>query len=886
MTAKWRRYLRFWRPDLGADVDDEIAFHVHERIDDLVARGMNPAAARDEAMRLFGDLQRIKHDCLTEAREREADMRRIEKLEILKQDTIYALRLMRAHPSFTGAIALTLALGIGATTAIFSVVNSVLLRPLPYQNADRIVRLAEMHKQFGRGSVSPGHYTDWATQSRSFETLALWQSRTVNLTDGDPERARGARVTPGFFKVFYLPPAAGRYFLADETADSRVVVLSHMLWSTRFASDPAIVGKQITLSGEKHTVVGVTPAAFGLSTTFEDRLWTPFTPPPNAQGNYGSHFLTVLGKLKPGVSVKQADADIAAITAQIARKAPDAMHDRSSVVISYRDTLVENYEKHLWVLLGAVTFVLLIGCANVASLLLARASSRHKEFAIRAALGGARSRLVRQLLTESTLMAIAGGLAGLMVAKLGIRFLVKMGPEGLPRLADASLSWDVLTFAAGATVLCGVIFGIAPALRASANLQSPLRDGGRGSRGVVKDRVRSALIVTEMAVALLLLVCAGLLIRSTWLLQRVQPGFDAEGVTMMRVALPQSRYESDAAVTSAYSRIVEGIRGVPGVELAAAGSRVPMWGGSTDMPVRVDGKPYDLKGGPIGHVRLVTDGYFETIGIRITRGRSLQPRDLNAGAPSVIVVNETFAKRTFGNVDPIGHRISGWTPDSTPEWREIVGVSADVRAFGRELETPPEIYMPMTTAPVGAWPSFNRSMTIVAKTALGGPIAPAMRAALRRVDAEVAAYDVQPMEEVLDQSTATQRFNTFLLSTLGLSGLILAAIGIYGVIAFFVSQRTHEIGVRIALGASAANVVAIVVRHATTLAALGIAIGGLAAYWATSALSSMLFGVTPRDALVFVVGGGVLLLVAIGAAFIPARRAARVPPIIALTEGA
>jgi putative ABC transport system permease protein len=381
-------------------------------------------------------------------------------------------------------------------------------------------------------------------------------------------------------------------------------------------------------------------------------------------------------------------------------------------------------------------------------------------------------------------------------------------------------------------------------------------------------------------------VSAGLLIRSAWLLQRVQPGFDPDGVTMMRVALPPARYDSASAVVTAFSRIVERVRNTPGVQRAAAGSRVPMWGGSIDMGIRIDGKPFDPRAGLIGHVRLVTDDYFETIGIPIRRGRSLQPDDLRAGAPSVIVVNETFAKRTFGDENPIGHRVSGWTRDSFPEWREIVGVAADVRAFGREIETPPEIYMPMSRAPHNAWPSFNRTMTIVAKSPQGAPLAPVMRAALRSVDAELPAYDVQTMNDVLTQSTATRRFNTILLALLGATGLLLAAIGIYGVITFFVTQRTHEIGVRIALGATARNVVSLVVRQAFGLALLGVFLGSVAAWWATSALQSMLFDIAPRDPLAFTGAAMALILVSLGAALLPARRAARVPPATALAESA
>jgi len=883
MTPKWRRYLRFWRPDVRADVDDEFAFHMQERVDDLVATGLDVNTARQEATRSFGDLPGVRQECIEEALKLETEMRRLETLDVLKQDAMYALRLMRAHPTFTGAIMLTIALGIGATTAVFSVVNSVLLQPLPVQDSDRIVLLAETFRG-GRGSASGGHFNDWTSQSRTVETTSIWQARTINLTEGEPERFRGARVTPSFFTVLYVRPELGRYFLPDENADSRVTVLSHPLWLTRFNADSSIIGREIRLSGEPHTVVGVTPASFTM-TEFDERLWTPFTLPTGQATNYGAHTYTVFAKLKPGVTVAQAQADLTVITEGIRQRVPDQMNERGVQVVALRNLLVDNVDTQLWVLLGAVTFVLLIGCGNVISLLLARATSRRKEIAIRGALGGARSRLVRQLLTESMLMAITGGLAGLVIANLGIRFLVGMGPAGVPRLDGAGLSWEVLGFATIATLLCGTVFGLVPAVRATrVDLQTELRDGGRGSRGVIRDRVRGTLIVGEMAVALVLLVSAGLLLRSAYLLQRVETGFDPSNVTMMRVALPALKYDSADAVQTGFARILEQVRGLPGIELAAAGTRVPMWGGSIDIGVRVDGRPFNPKELLIGHVRLVTDQYFETIGIPITRGRSLQPGDLAAGAPSVIVVNETFARRTFGDENPIGKRISGWARDSMPEWREVVGVSGDVRAFGRETESPPEIYMPMTKAPLGAWPAYNRSMTFIAKTRSAVSVTSAMRDALRKVDAELPPYDVQTMDNVLAQSTATRRFNTMLLSSLGLTGLLLAAIGIYGVIAFFVNQRTHEIGVRMALGASSGSVVGLVVRHAAALAGIGIVVGGIAAYWATSALASMLFSIDARDPLAFVVGALALMAVALGAAWIPARRASRVPPITALTE--
>lgn len=680
-----------------------------------------------------------------------------------------------------------------------------------------------------------------------------------------------------------MQPAAGRYFRPEETDASRVTVLSHELWQTRFAGDSSIVGKEITLNGEKHTVIGVAPAAYTL-TRFDERLWTILSFTPEQRTNYGAHNLVVFAKLKPEATINQAQRELERITEDIRRREPENMKQRGVAVQAFTEVLIGDYRTQLWLLLSAVTFVLLIGCANVASLLLARATARRKEIAIRGALGGGRGRLVRQLLTESSLLALIGGAAGLLVARFGIRFLVSTGPAWVPRLSTAGLDVTVLIFALGATVVCGLLFGLAPALRATrVDLQSELRVGGRGSGGVVRDRARSLLIVTEFAVALLLLVSAGLFLRSAQTLQRVPLGFDPSGVTMLRVALPPDRYESAAAVQTAFTRIVEQVRAVPGMKSAAASTRVPMWGQSIDIGVTVDGRPRNPDRVEVGHVRLVTPGFVETLGIPLKRGRTLRDADLVAGAPWVVVVNETFVRNLFPNENPIGKRISGWaaSPDK-PEWREIVGVVGDVRAFGQENEQPPEIYIPLTQAPQDSWNAFQRSMTIVAAAQPGAVIAPAMRKAVNSVDPLVPLFDVQTMSDVVSQSTANRRFNTQLLTFLGLTGLILAAIGIYGVIAFFVSQRTHEIGVRVALGASRPSVIRMVVRQAATLALVGIAIGAVGAWWATKVFGTMLFQVGARDPIAFIAAAAALLIVALAASWLPARRAAQVEPVKAL----
>ena len=875
---RWLRYFAFFRRDTRMDAADEVRFHIEMRVRDHVARGLKLEEAQRLAETEFGNREAVMDEVAR------IDQR-IDKRESNREwwgdfgrDIRIALRQMRSRPTVAAAIVLTLALGIGATTSIFSVVNTVLLRPFPVADSERLVYVTEFIND-NPGSVGVGHFFDWSEQNRAFETLTAFTGRTFNLTDGDAVRISGLRVLPSYFQVAYARPVLGRYFRPDETPESRVAVLSHPLWQTRYEGDSGIVGKTIPLNGEQHTIIGVAGEEYVLS-EFSPRVYVPlgFTP-PEGRTNYGSHFLTVMGKLKPGVTIEQARADIARITEDIRKREPDQMKGRSSAVFTMPERLIGDFRNQLWVLFGAVTLVLLIGCGNVASLLLARASTRRKEIAIRGALGGSRRRLVRQLLTESLVLALVGGAAGIALAYYGIRFLVSAGPQGLPRLTQASLDPGVLAFATGITVLCGMVFGLAPALRATrVDLQTALREGGRNAGGVIRDRVRSMLIVGEIAVALVLLVSAGLLLRSAQRLQQIPSGFDASNVTMMRLSLPGDRYADPAVVEATFQRIVEQVRAIPGVASAGAGTRVPMWGPSMDMGIIKDGNTEMSPGS--GHVRLVSAGYMETLGLTLRQGRFLRETDLQQGAPPVVVVNEAFVKQFFPDGNAVGKRVSGtWTTTpKVPEWREIVGVVADVRAFGLENDPPPETYFPMTQTK-NMWGAHQRTMAVVARVSGQVPIAQAMREAVRRVDPTVPLFDVQTMDDVLQQATSTRRFNTQLLSLLGLTGLILAAIGIYGVIAFFVTQRTHEIGVRIALGATGGNVVRMVVRQAVALALVGVTVGGIGAWWATQSLQTMLFQVNARDPWAYAGAAAILVLVAATAATLPARRAAKVDPV-------
>jgi predicted permease len=887
-TPLWRRYLRFWGSDPGADVDDEFAFHLETRVDELVAQGLSPKAARDEALRGFGNIQRVKTICRTLAEERERAMRRTHWWADWRHDLRFALRQLLVSPVLTAVLMVTVALGIGATVAIFSVLNAVLLRPLPWSDSDRIVVVYETWRQFRQGSASVGHFHDWTEQGEVFEQTTALTRATYNLSDGEPERVSGARVTPGYFQVMQIQPVLGRYFTeADVERGGRMAVLGHGLWRRRFGEDPSLVGRMIRLNGEAHTVIGIAPPENDM-TRFAPQLWTPLVFTPSQRANYGSHSFTVLAKLKPGLTREAAQADMERVTRGIALREPRNMEGRSVNVQRYEDVLLGSFRTPGSVMLSAVVIVLLIGCANVANLLLARATIRRREIAIRAALGGGRWRIVRQLLTESLVLSVFSGVAGVGLAYVGIPLLVQYGPRAVPRLQDAGLHPEVLSFALGITLLTGVVVGLAPALRAAReNLAMVLRDGSRSSLSAVgRDRLRGALVMCEIAVAVVLLVAAGLFIRSAWLLQQVPLGFEINGVMTARLALPLERYGSDEAVADTYRRILEGTRTVPGIRRAGASTGIPLLGGGPDASVQIEGKPYSPGSSLSPAIRLITEDYVEAIGMTLVRGRTMKAADMSAGVPPVVVINERLANLAWPGENPIGKRLSTWTREvGIPEWREVVGVVGDVRSFGPDTPPTPELFLPYTQPPVMAWRAFQSSMALVVRT-IDDPAAHAgsLRAAVRAVDPSLPLYDALTMEEALVADVAGARFSTWLMSLLAVTGLLLAAIGIYGVIAYFVTQRTPEIGLRLALGATPWSVLMMVVRHGATLAVAGVAIGLTAALAATRMLTTMLFEVSTTDPPTYVMGAIGLTAVALLACIVPALRAVRISPMRSLAE--
>ena len=877
----------WWRPRVAEEVDEELAFHVEMRTRELVARGMPADAARREAERRLGDVGRMRAALRTLGTERNRHMQRTQYLGELAQDVAFTWRQLAKNPGFTAVAVLTLALGIGGTTAIFSAVYAVVLRPFPLFEVERVFVVGETFQGL-LSSMSAGNYTDANAGVTAFDGLAAEQFASFNLSDSvAPERVIGGRVTANYFDVLGMRPMAGRTFAPEEDQPGRdlVVILSHKLWARRFGARP-IVGTSIRMNGRDHLVAGIMPAAFDLSSNNEE-LWTPIAFTPERKAMHDEHYLTVYGRLKRGVSREQALQQLEVVAARLRRELPrDAAQLRYSMD-SFREQYVGSYRGRLFVLLGAVAVVLLIACGNVANLLLARGAARGREIAVRTALGAGRLRIVRQLLTESVVLAIAAAGAGLLLAYWFITGVVAASPPGVPRLDQARIDPVALAFAVAVALGSSVVCGLAPALRlARSDVQTGLREGGRGStRGGFRDRLRAGLIVAEVALSLLLLVGAGLLIRSALALQRVDPGFDPRGVLSARVALPQTSYGDPVHARETFRRLADDVASLPGVTHAAVTSYAAMGpGGGSNGLLPEDAGDFDLSKLIQSQLRMVTPDFFATLRIRIVKGRGFDAGD-RRGGQKVMIVSEALAARAFGGQNPIGRRMgcceSG--PDGKQDYKVIVGVAADVRSRGPATAPRPEFYLPLAQAPDAAWDWIGRTMYIVARTE-GNPqtLTPAVRGALQRIDPDLPLFDVRQMDERLAAALATARFNTLLLSLLGAIGLLLAASGIYGVIAYFVSQRTQEIGVRIALGATAAGVVRLVLGEALQPVALGAAVGVVSAIAATRVLASQLFGVSPTDPLTIAAVVAMLVGVALVASVIPARRAASIDPTRAL----
>lgn len=795
-------------------------------------------------------------------------------MESLLHDLRYSLRLLIRKPTFTALAIITLALGIGANTAIFSVVNSVLLRPLPYPQPERLVTM--------RSNQSVPDLDDIKAQSQSFEYLGGVVMQPLDYTgEAEPIQAQAALCNADLFKALGAQAAIGRVISDEEDryGGEPVVVLSHGFWQTHFAGDAGVIGKPIQMSGNTYTVIGVMRADFVMPTEVPDLWGSVRVVNPLAARFRGVHFLRNYLKLKPGVTLAQARAEMENIDAWLAQQYPEENKNRHTVLLALQERVVANSRSTLLVLFGAVGLVLLIACANFANLLLARAAARRHELVIRAALGAGRWRLVRQMLTESTLLSLLGGAGGLVLAMWGVDLLVALKPPNLPRLASIGIDGWVLAFTLGVSILTGVLFGLLPALSATRlEAGEALKESGRTSTGnAARLRARSLLVVSEIALALVLLIGAGLLIKSLWRLQTVDPGFNPEGLVTMRVELPEARYREIPKQTQFRERVLESINAIPGAQ-ASMISELPMSGENLMHNFVIDGRtPLAPGTEPELETRTVAGDYFHTMAIPLIAGRDFGPQD-REGAPMVGLVNQSFVREYFPNEDPIGGRIA-WARGNPRKWMTIVGVVGDIKHYGFGLPEEPAFY----TSYMQLDQPWKRWMYVAVKSDQNaGVLIGEVKSQIWKVDKAIPVTKLRSMPEVMAASLGAQRFNMTLMGIFAAVALVLAAVGIYGVVSYSVTQRTHEIGIRMALGAGSGDVLKIVLRQGLTLAGLGVGIGLGAALAVTRVMSTLLYGVSTTDPIVFATISIVLAGVALGATFIPARRAAKVDPMIAL----
>jgi len=810
-------------------------------------------------------------------------------METLFRDVRYGIRSLLKRPGFTAIAVITLALGIGANTAIFSVVNAVLLRPLPYAEAEQLfVPWGSRTDLQDRTNVSYPDFVDWQAQTRTLEHVAAYNSSGALLREGDadPEPISGAAVSADLFPLLKVAPILGRPFTrADDQPNAPpVIVLGYGLWQRRFNANPNIVGKQIRLGSTSATVLGVMPEGFRfpaqatkteflrpLATTLGDRIQ-----------RRNSYSLRVVARLKTGATAAAAESEMRAIGALLEQQYPDEGFRLGARLISLHESVTWGSRTPLLVLLGAVGFVLLIACANVANLLLARAAARHREMAIRAALGAGRRRVVRQLLTESLSLSFLGGALGLLVAWWGVHFLLAASPLNIPRLKDVGLDTSVLAFTAIVSVLTGVIFGLAPALQASrADLQDALKEGGRNAGGsVVRNRVRALLVVVEVALSLVLLVGAGLLGKSFLLLSEVRPGFEPEHVLTTDLSLARAKYPKPEQQQAGFAEIVRRVEAIPSVEAAALIYPLPLGGDSNSGTFLIAGRPaLRPEDKPTSNHRTISPDYFRALNIPLSRGRSFDGRD-NQHGPPVIIVNETFARLYFAGTEPLGQHIivEGERGDNgVPPPREIIGIVGDVRHESLDTESGPEYYVPYSQSP-------EAFMSLVVRSSAANPdsLAASLREVIKQMDKDQYVPAIQPMTKLVAESVARRRFNALLTGLFAVVALLLASVGIFGVLNYTVAQRTPEIGLRVALGAQTRDVLRLVLGQGVRLILFGLALGLAASFALTRVLRGMLYGVTPTDPLTFVAVSFLLASVALLACYIPARRATKVDPMVAL----
>jgi len=869
----------FLKRELEQELEDEIRSHLEMQFEDNLRLGMSPEEARRQA--------RIKLGGVTQTQERYREQRGLPMLETLLQDLRFGARMLKKNPGFTLIAVLTLALGIGATTAIFSVVYHVLLKPLSYHEPEQLVWVWGEQAARKQMPHTPADFLDYQRRNQSFAQMAAFRNMSFALgsagQSAQPERVDGRIVSANYFALLGVAPRLGRSFAPEDglAGASRLVLLSHSYWQQRFGGEAAIVGQSLTLSGEPATIVGVMPPDFrepGIALWTNPRQIVPdFV--TSARDDLTSvrrnPYLSVMARLKPGVTLPQAQADMDAITAGLRQEYPDLYASKGVRLVALHEFVVGDTKLTLLLLFGAVGLVLLIVCANVANLTMARAATRTKEFALRAALGAGRGRLIRQLLTESVLLAVAGGICGVGLATWGLNLLVALSPKAVPRLAEIRLDWRVLMFALGASLLTGIVFGVLPALTsARVNLNETLKEGGRDAVAGTGQRTRGALVAAEVALALVVLVSAGLLVKSFWRLQQVNPGFDAARLTTMLVWPTEEKYADIAASRAFIRELSARLEKLPGTEGVAISNDLPIRGSDASATPVVEGRPPFKPGEGIQVGRhTVNAAYFQAMRVPLLRGRALTERD-DENAPLSVVINESAANALWPGEDALGKRMK--LARLATAWAEVVGIVGDVKHDGLHLDSQPHMYTSHLQFP---WATLR----ITVRSSQGATaVAAAVRGVVQSLDPLQPVSDVRTMETVMADANAGRQLSLVLFSLFAVIALVLACIGIYGVTAYSVSRRTRELGIRMALGAERREVSRLVIRQGMTPVLLGLVTGLTAAFFLTRLMSGLLFGVSTNDPLTFAGIATLLVAIALLACWLPARRATEVDPMVAL----
>jgi putative ABC transport system permease protein len=878
-------------PAREAEIIEELSQHLDDQYEETLSQGATEEAARESVL-----MQLSQTDVLA------ASLRRVERrvpqnpiqmgterkthmFADLSQDVRYGARMLLKNPGFTAIAVLALALGIGANTAIFSVVNGLLLRPLPYKNPGQLVVIWEnaTHLGFPKNTPSPANFLDWQKQATVFDGMGAFAERTFNLTGvGEPERLEGRRVSANLFSLLGVQPILGRSFVQDDDKPgTKVALLNEGLWKRRFGSDPAVIGRSLALNGESYTVVGVLPnsvrlPAFG---TWRDQVWVPMAFPAEEAAQRGNHFLEVIGRMKPGVTLAQARAEMETITARLAQQYPEDNMRISSVVNPLHEEMVGNMKPALLILLGAVAFVLLIACANVANLLLARAAVRHKEIALRLALGADRARLTKQLLVESVMLSLVGAAVGLILAYAALQVLTRFIPADVAHAEMITINAKVLVFTLLVALVTGLIFGLAPASQASHfNLNDTLKEGGRDSgAGPRGKRLRSALVIAEVAVSFILLIGAGLLINSFIHLRNLDPGFRADHLLALNVDLSEVKYPDTARRTAFFDEVVRRIQALPGVQSIAVAGNLPFTYNGDSMPIGVEGLPDPPPDQwPDVIWRTVGPNYFSTMGIPLVRGRDYNDQD-TLDTTLGVVISEKTAKHYWPNDDPIGKRLKPGSVTGSGPWRTVIGVVKDVRQNDFVAEPKMQMYFSFRQVK-----SLVANALVVRTTVDPLSLATSVRNSVWAVDKDQTVANMDSMEDIVAGAVARQRFSMLLLAIFAGVALVLAAVGIYGVMSYSVAQQTREIGIRMALGAQRSDVLKMTIKQGLKLVGFGLVIGLVAAFILTRVMASLLFGISATDPVTFVTISLVLLAVAMLASYIPSVRAMRVDPMVAL----